>query len=57
MANEYTGNLDDLTPLQQQNLLAFRIRKLRTQQAHGDKVQIVTPESEVLNTNRPMALP
>lgn len=57
MSGEYTGSLEDLTPLQQRNLLAFRIRKLLTKQAYGDKVVITTPESEVLDETHPMALP
>ena len=57
MENEFNGNFDELTPVQQRNLLAFRIRKLLTKQAYGNKVVIATPESEVLDETHPMALP
>lgn len=53
----YEGDLDDLTRIQQQNLLGFRIRKLRTEQAHGDKVTLVDSESDVLARTQPMAIP
>lgn len=54
---DYTGDFSELTPIQKQNLLAYRVRKLQTKQAFGNKIKLVTPESEILEEDRPMAIP
>lgn len=50
-------NTERLTDLQRRNLAAIRIKRAQMRTMHGDNIQIVDTDDEVLRRRGPMAVP